>query len=148
MGYEPEMVLSGRKINDTLHIWITNQLIFEMVQRGVQIKNSNVLILGFTFKEDCPDLRNTRVFCLNDSLKKFKINTTIVDPLVNVEESKNLYDINIKNSFELEHNFDAVILAVAHKEFKSITNSQWLKFINQKGILFDLKGIIPRELNQ
>ena len=147
LGYSPQVVLSGRRINDYMSKWVVEQIILIMAKKGILILNSKVLILGFTFKEDCPDIRNTKVFDINNNLKGFGINTKIVDPLANKQEVKKTYDLDINNKIDFSCKYSAVILAVGHTYFKELKTHQWKQLIDDKGFFFDLKYIIPRNLN-
>ena len=147
IGYIPEVVLAGRKINDDMSKWLAAQLILEMTKKNISILNSNILILGFTFKENCPDIRNTKVFDLVKKLQEYKLNIDIVDPWVNPKEANNEYGLTVKKDYPHEKKYDAVVCAVAHKEFIKKNKLEWQKVINQNGLILDLKGIVPRELN-
>ena len=103
--------------------------------------NSKILILGFTFKEDCPDVRNTRVIDIYNELRNFDINIEVYDPLANPEEVRKEYDIQISN-YKPEGQFDAVILAVSHKEFLELDVRSFVK----NGVIYDVKGILPKEI--
>ena len=141
------MVLAGRKINDNMSKWLGEQLILEMTKRKIKIFKSNILILGFTFKENCTDIRNTKVFDLIKILKEYELNIEIVDPWVNPKEASNFYGVNVKQKIPKNIKYDAVICAVAHQNFTKIKKSQWQNFVNQTGFIFDLKGIVPSEVN-
>ncbi len=147
LDYYPEIVLAGRRINNSMGSWIVEQLVLEMAKKKIIIGGANVLVLGFTFKENCPDLRNTRVMCIVDSLKNYGIQPEVIDPLINREEAQELYKINILDNIPANKKYTAVICAVAHNEFKLFSKDQWLEYIQPEGIFFDLKDIIPRELN-
>ena len=147
MGYYPELVLAGRRINDNMSNWIVEQLILEMAKAGKKIKFSKVLILGLAFKANCPDMRNTKVIDLINNLKLFSVNTCICDPWVNDVEAKRKYDINVLKNLPNNKKFDAIICAVEHKQFKNIDSERWRKILNDDGIIFDLKGLMPRDLN-
>ena len=147
LGYSPEIVLAGRKINDDMSKWLAEQIILEMNKKNITTLNANILIMGFTFKENCPDIRNTKVFDLVKILKEYNLNLEIVDPWVNSVEAENVYDLNIKKSIPDDMKYHAVVCAVAHKEFLQIKKSDWGELISQDGIIFDLKGIVPRDLD-
>ena len=147
LGYSPDVVLAGRKINDDMSKWLANQIILEMLKRNILLSNSKILILGFTFKENCPDIRNTKVFDVIKILKKKNINIDITDPYVNRQEVKNVYGLDISNSLHVNCQYDAVVCTVAHKLFIQLDKPTWRNLINEKGFIFDLKGIVPRELN-
>ena len=146
-GYHPEVVLAGRRINDGMGKWVVEQLVLSMAQKTLIIGGAKVLVLGLTFKENCPDLRNTRVIDLISTLNLYGIKTTVVDKWVDPLEAKNKYGIEVIPSIPKDIKFSAVIAAVAHKEFCSLSSSEWKKLIIQKGVLVDLKGIMQRELD-
>ena len=144
-GYTPEIVLSGRRINDNMAKWIAEQVILELSKRK-NIINSKVLIMGYTFKENCPDTRNTKIIDLYNSLLEFGLTIKIIDPWVinsNEQKIENICFIEDLNN----NRFDAVILAVAHDQFMKLETNDWNNLLNKDGIFFDLKGIIPRSLN-
>tara|TARA_A100001388_G_scaffold108689_1_gene79747 strand:- start:1502 stop:2869 length:1368 start_codon:yes stop_codon:yes gene_type:complete len=147
IGYKPEIVLAGRKINDDMSKWLAKQLIFEMTKRNFSLSSSNVLILGFTFKENCPDIRNTKVFDFIKILQEYKLNIEIVDPWVNPIEAENIYGLKVNKSYSKKIKFDAIVCTVAHNEFIKKNKLDWVSIIHKKGIILDLKGIVPRELN-
>ncbi len=147
IGYHPEIVLAGRRINNNMSNWIIENLILEIAKKGINICKARALFLGFTFKENCPDCRNTKIIDLIIELKKYGVKIDIVDPEANVEEVYKQYDINIKNNPSFSKKYDMVIASVAHDEFKKYEISTWKKLVSEKGIFFDIKGIIPRELN-
>tara|TARA_B100000941_G_scaffold277397_1_gene240853 strand:+ start:626 stop:1981 length:1356 start_codon:yes stop_codon:yes gene_type:complete len=145
-GYTPEIVLSGRRINDNMAKWIAEQVILELTKRKKNVINSKVLIMGYTFKENCPDTRNTKIIDLYNSLLEFGLTIKIVDPWVinsNEQKIENICFIENLNN----NRFDAVILAVAHYQFMKLETDDWNNLLNKDGIFFDLKGIIPRSLN-
>ncbi len=147
IGYTPEIVLAGRRINDDMSKWLAEQLILEMTKRNLLLSNSNVLILGFTFKENCPDIRNTKVFDFIKILQEYKLNMEIVDPWVNPIEAENIYGLKVNKTYPKRIKYDAIVCTVAHNEFIKKNKSDWESIINKKGLILDLKGIVPRELN-
>ena len=147
LGYQPEVVLSGRKINEGMAKWIVDQLLIEMCKKDMSIKTSNILILGFTFKENCPDTRNTKVQEIVHILLSHNIKVDVVDPLVNKSLIKENYDFDVLNWVIKDKKYSVVISAVAHKEFLEMSLSDWCSLIKDNGIFFDLKGLIPRDLN-
>ena len=147
LGYQPEVVLSGRKINDGMAKWIVDQLLIEMCKKDISIKTSNILILGFTFKENCPDTRNTKVQEIVNILISHNIKVDVVDPLVTKSLIKKNYDFDVLNRVIKDKKYSVVISAVAHKEFLEMSLSDWSSLIKDNGIFFDLKGVIPRDLN-
>ncbi|MBO8230561.1 Vi polysaccharide biosynthesis protein VipA/TviB [Prochlorococcus marinus str. MU1404] len=147
LGYLPEVVLAGRKINDGMSKWIAEQIILEMSKKNISISSSKVLILGFSFKENCPDIRNTKVFDLINFLKVYNLDFEVVDPWVNKKEAEKVCGISIQNKFHKNKKYDVVISCVAHQQFLDISLNEWRNLIKDNGILFDLKGFIPRKLN-
>jgi len=147
IGYTPEIVLAGRRINDDMSKWLAEQIILEMTKRNFLLSSSNVLILGFTFKENCPDIRNTKVFDFIKILEEYKLNIEIVDPWVNPLEAENVYGVKVHKNFSKKIKYDVIVCTVAHKEFIEKNKLDWKNIINKNGIIYDLKGIVPRELN-
>ena len=147
LGYLPEVVLAGRRINDGMPMWISQQLVLAIAKSGLPIVNSRVLILGFTFKENCCDIRNTKVFDLVNGLRLYGMNVDIVDPWVDSFEANSVYQLDILPTPPEGIVYDAVILAVAHHQFSSFPTDYWSSLLKSEAILFDLKGIVPRGLN-
>ena len=140
VGYKPEIILSGRKLNDSMSLYVANQILDLMVKNNIKIKNSNLLVLGITFKENCPDIRNTKVADLIIYLKDFGINVNVFDPHADPIEVKNEYNI-ISNNEIPKNKFDAIVLAVTHNEFLSLD----LKTLQKKeSIIYDVKGILGK----
>lgn len=139
-GYNPEIILAGRRTNDGMGDYIANQVIKLMLKKGIQVLESKILILGFTFKENCPDVRNTKVFDIVKSLREYNLNITIYDPWANPNVAKHEYDVDIVNTMPAEK-FDTIILAVAHNEFVNIDLDQ---IVNEKNIIYDVKGVLPK----
>jgi len=142
IGYNPEIILAGRRINDEMGAYVTNCVIKLMIKRGIQIKGSNILVLGLSFKENCPDLRNTRVIDIVAELHDYEVNVDIHDPWVNAEEAKEEYGIQLTNTPQNNH-YDAVILAVAHQEFESMGSKKIRAFCKPDAVLFDVKNTLP-----
>ena len=146
LGYYPQVVLAGRRINDGMGRWAVEQLVLSMAQKGMVINQSNILILGLSFKENCPDLRNTRVVDLLNAVRCYGMKPIIVDPLVDPEEAAQEYNLQVLSHIPTVHTYHVVVLAVAHDEFRSISLDYWRKLIAPNGIFLDLKGLLPREL--
>ena len=146
LGYSPEIVLAGRRINDGMAKWVVEQIILQMLRKKIKIINSKILILGFTFKEDCPDIRNTKVIDIIKNLMKYQSIIEVVDPIANSKETKKGYNINLIDEIPKKVKYDVILCAVAHKQFKGIKKKEWSNLLKDNGIIFDLKGIIPREL--
>jgi len=139
-GYHPEMILAGRRINDNMGIEIANRMVKRMIHQGVVINAATVLILGVTFKEDCPDIRNTRVADVIHELRDYGCKTTVFDPWADKEEVADEYEISILTNWEeITETYHAILVAVAHKGFKDRNLKPYLK---TNGIIFDVKGII------
>ena len=147
LGYSPEVVLAGRKINDGMAQWVVDQLILEMCRKDISIKSSNILILGFSFKENCPDIRNTKVFDIVKILDEYNVEVDIVDPWVDKASVREKYNLNISENLIKGKKYSVVITSVAHKQFLSMSSNEWKNLIKENGILYDLKGLIPRELD-
>jgi len=143
IGYNPEIILAGRRLNDNMGIYVANQVIKLMIKKGHKIEGSKVLVLGITFKENCPDIRNSRVIDVIKELQEFGCNVDVYDPWADATEVKKEYNIELieNESLKLEH-YDAVILAVAHKEFKQL-NSQ-LSTTNSQSVKFDIKSVLDQ----
>ncbi len=147
-GYLPEVVLAGRRINDNMASWIIEQLSMSMAQNSFIISKSKLLILGFTFKEDCKDIRNTQVINLYKKAKEYSMQIYILDPICDRNQVKDIYGINVFNSFEELNGikFEAVIAAVAHKKFQDLQPSFWKSLVTKEGIIYDLKNIVPKDI--
>ena len=146
LGYYPQVVLAGRRINDGMGKWIVDQLIKEMARKKLIIGGAEILILGLTFKENCPDLRNTRVIDIIKSLESYGIKTVIVDPWADTKQAKNLYDLEVIKEIPKKGNYSAAIVAVSHHQFYDINPSNWSDLLILDGILYDLKGVISRDI--
>ena len=147
IGYEPAIVLAGRKINDDRAEWIAAQIVNEIDKRSIHRKGLKMLILGYTFKPNCPDIRNTKVQDLSDILFKKGFDITIVDPWINIEEVKSLEKIKIVSNLPQNKKFNVVISAVNHYQFSSLTSNDFERYLEEDNVLFDLNGMIPRDLN-
>ena len=144
IGYKPEVVLAGRKINDSMGKRVANKTL-KLLQKKIEIsEKTKILILGFTFKENCPDIRNTRVIDIYNSLKKRNIKVDIYDPEAKIAEVKKLYDINLVKDEEKLKNYDAVIIAVAHDKFKKMTIEKINEFCKTNRVIFDVKSIFEK----
>ena len=139
VGYNPEIILAGRRLNDSMGQYVASQVIKLMVKNNIQINEANVLILGITFKENCPDVRNTKVIDIIENLKEFGINITIYDPWANIEEVKREYSVDTTNKIP-DGKFDSIVLAVSHQEFLNIDLNQMK---NDKTVIYDVKGFLP-----
>jgi UDP-N-acetyl-D-glucosamine/UDP-N-acetyl-D-galactosamine dehydrogenase len=143
IGYHPQVILAGRRINDNMGGYIVGQLIKQMIKRRIQIENANVLVMGFAFKENCPDLRNTRVIDSINKLKDYNINVDVYDPWVSPESAQHEYGITPIRE-PAPGMYDAIILAVAHQQFREIGAAGLRRFGKEKHVLFDLKYVLPK----
>ena len=141
-GYNPEIILAGRRMNDSMGAYVADQTIKLMLKKGIQVLNSNILILGFTFKENCPDCRNTKVADIVKALNEYNLNIDIYDPWASPTIAKHEYDIDITNEIPTGK-YDAIILAVSHKEFAELDVKA---FGNEKHVIFDVKGFLDKEM--
>ena len=143
VGYKPDLILAARQINNSMSKYIADQTIKEMIKAGQVIKNSNILVLGVTFKEDCPDMRNTKVIDIIEELKDFDANVDIYDPWVDHEEEKGWYKHGIiDNPLKNNKKYDAIIVAVGHKQFKSYKSDEYSRLSNKNTVVIDVKNIV------
>ena len=142
--FEPEIILSGRKINDNMPSHICNQLLNHMKLKNIKIKDSKILIMGLTFKENCNDLRNTQVINIYKLLINKKAKVDIYDPLVDPKDTKDLYEIEINKKL-IKENYDAILITVAHDKFKEIGIKKIKEYGNDKCIIYDLKYLFAKE---
>ena len=146
LGYHSQIILSGRRINDDMGKYCAENLVKKLIQADMPVKNAKIAILGFTFKENCPDTRNTRIIDIYNELKEYGITAVIADPAADAGEAKWLYGIEFADMNEIR-DMDAVILAVAHDEFKSLDVAKIDSFYRPeaKKVLLDLKGILDKK---
>lgn len=140
-GYNPEIILAGRRMNDGMGAYVADQVIKHMLRKGIQVLGSKILVLGFTFKENCPDVRNTKVVDIVRALSEYDLHITIYDPWANPAIAKHEYGVDVTNQLPAEGNYDTAILAVAHREFAGIDLKPLLK---DNHVVFDVKGFLPR----
>ena len=142
LGYHPQVILSGRRVNDNMGMFVANKVVKLMINKGHKIKGARALILGITFKEDCPDIRNSRVIDIYTELAQFGLEIDVYDPHANVVEVKKEYHIDLVN--HINNQYDAIILAVSHKEFLEL---DFRKIKNgHNTVVFDTKACLDREL--
>lgn len=142
-GVLPRVMFSARRLNDGMGDYVANQTVKCMNKKGVVVKDSKILILGITFKENCPDIRNTKVVDIYHTLYEYTSNITIYDPWADKNKVMSEYGIEVVNEICREKRYDAVILAVAHDEFK---NLNVMDLVKEKGVVYDVKGILDREI--
>ena len=142
----PRVMFAARRLNDGMGAYVANQTIKVMNKKGVMVKDAKVLILGVTFKENCPDIRNTKVVDIYSTLKEYTDNITVFDPWANRKRVEKEYGIRLTDVSltQLKGQFDAVILAVAHKEFEPFNKRDFLRD-KVKGVVYDVKGVVKRE---
>ncbi len=145
IGYTPEIILSSRRMNDSMGEYVASRLIKLMLKKRIHVQQSNILIMGLTFKENCPDIRNTRVVDIVDELRTYEADIHIYDPWVNPDEVKTEYGIQIMTTLE-ENKFDAIVLAVAHDHFKKMDIRQIRALGKSNSVIYDLKYLFPAEL--
>jgi len=141
VGYHPEIILAGRRLNDSMGKHVATEVVKLMMRRDLKVIDSKVLILGFTFKEDCPDVRNTRVIDIYQELKNFEIQVDVYDPWANPDEVMHEYGITVVNELP-KTQYSGAILAVAHKEFANLD----IRSIVGNGVVFDVKGVLNKEM--
>ena len=137
-GYHPEIILAGRRLNDSMGEYVASQIVKLMIKKGISVNGAELLMLGITFKENCPDVRNTKIVDVIKALKDYGITVTIFDPLANPEEVNREYRLKTINSIP-EQKFDALVLGVAHSEFLQIELSNLQK---EKSLIYDVKGVL------
>lgn len=142
LGYHPEVILSGRRVNDNMGMFVANKVVKLLIKKGNSIKGSKALILGFTFKENCPDIRNSRVIDIYNELTQFGINVAVYDPYADQAQVVRDYGITLLSS--LEDTFDSIILAVSHKEFLSLDFSKLKN--GEQAVIFDTKAFLDRNI--
>lgn len=144
LGYHSQIILSGRRINDDMGRYIAENVIKNLIKADIPVKNAKVGMLGFTFKENCPDTRNTKIIDIAKELREYGIIPIISDPVADAEEAKRLYDIEFADIDKFTE-LDALILAVAHNTFKNISQNTFNEMFKGKKVLIDVKGILNRQ---
>ena len=137
-GYNPEIILAGRRMNDGMGEYVADEVVKLMLKKGIQVLNSDILILGFTFKENCPDVRNTKVVDIYRALKEYNSSITVYDPWANPDVAKKEYGVNIVKELPKEK-ADAIVLAIAHDKLKTLDITSLAK---EKSVIFDVKGML------
>ncbi|WP_288982519.1 nucleotide sugar dehydrogenase [uncultured Flavobacterium sp.] len=138
-GYHPEIILAGRRLNDSMGEYVASQVVKLMIKKGIAINGANLLLLGITFKENCPDVRNTKIVDVVKALEDYGIKVTIYDPWANPSEVLHEYNITCHSELVSASKYDAVVLGVAHKEFFDLNLTPLL---NQNGVVYDVKGVL------
>jgi len=143
MGYHPEIILAGRRLNDGMGGYVAKEIVKLMIKNDITVKGSNILLLGITFKENCPDVRNTRVTDIVHELESYDTRLTIYDPWAKPADVAHEYGITIVNELPVNMQYDSVVLAVSHKEF---LETDWRSHVKPGGIIYDVKGCLDKAM--
>ena len=145
LGYHPEIILAGRRLNDSMPIYVAHRVVKLMIQKGHKVQGSNVLVLGLTFKENCPDIRNSKVIGIIHELQDYGCNVIVHDPWADAGEVQHEYNLNLspRPNGDSKAKMDAVILAVSHDKFRDI---DYTKFSKANVVIYDLKSVLPKGL--
>ncbi|EHU1490990.1 TPA: Vi polysaccharide biosynthesis UDP-N-acetylglucosamine C-6 dehydrogenase TviB [Acinetobacter baumannii] len=143
IGYHPEIILAGRRLNDSMGSYVVTQLVKGMIKKKIQVEGARVLVLGLSFKENCPDIRNTKVIDIIKELKDYHMDVDVYDPWIDVQEARDEYGLIPVQSLE-KNSYDAIILAVGHSQFKEMTSLTIRTFGKKEHILYDLKYVFSR----
>jgi UDP-N-acetyl-D-glucosamine/UDP-N-acetyl-D-galactosamine dehydrogenase len=138
MGYHPEIILAGRRLNDSMGDYVASQIVKLMIKKGITVNNATILMLGITFKENCPDVRNTKIIDVINALKEYHVSVTVFDPWANPDEVKEEYNLNMVTQVP-NQKFDTIVLGVAHNEFLNLDFDNLRK---QNSVLYDVKGVL------
>lgn len=142
-NYHPELILAGRRINDNMGFYVAAQFLKLLIKKGIDLPNARVLVMGLTFKENCPDLRNTRVVDIIRELQSYGLEVDIYDPWADSEQAKREYGISLIE--ELSHQWDGIIIAVAHQQFYAMGSTGIRSLLKTPGVLYDVKWVLPKE---
>lgn len=143
IGYHPEIILAGRRLNDSMGAYVATQVVKAMLNKKIEVDNARILVMGLTFKENCPDLRNTKIVDILAELKEYNIEVDVYDPWVNPIEAQHEYGINVIDQPQ-DGQYDAIILAVAHEQFKQMSEGQIRRLGRPNHVLYDLKYILNK----
>jgi UDP-N-acetyl-D-galactosamine dehydrogenase len=144
LGYHPQMILAGRRINDNMSLYISAQIIKQMLAESIAPKQSRVLMLGLAFKENCPDVRNTKVVDIVAELASYGAKVDVYDPWVDADEARHEYGLDLVNEPEAGA-YDVVVIAVAHNEFRALGEKGIRAFAKKRSVLYDIKYVLPAE---
>jgi UDP-N-acetyl-D-galactosamine dehydrogenase len=145
LGYHPQMILAGRRINDNMSLYVTSQVIKLMLGKGIQPAGAKALVLGLSFKENCPDVRNTKVVDIVNEMKSYGVDVDVHDPWVDAEQARTEYGIDLVAAPQSKA-YDVVIIAVAHDEFRALGEDGIRGFGKQTSVLYDIKYVLPAAL--
>lgn len=143
VGYNPEIILSGRRMNDGMGKYVASEVIKLMLNKEAKVKNGKALVLGITFKENCPDTRNTKAIDVINELKAYNMDVDVCDPWADKKEVKALFDIDLLRCEDIKNTYDTVVLAVSHKEFLDF---DYAKLTNEQAVIFDVKSFLPKQI--
>jgi len=144
LGYNPEMILAGRRINDNMPIYVVSRIIKQMIRADIPPRGARVLVLGFSFKEDCPDLRNTKVIDIVRELTSYGVNVDVHDPWVSQDEARREYDLQLTDEPQAG-SYDGVVVAVAHREFKALGKDGIRAYCKPKSLVYDIKYLLEKD---
>jgi UDP-N-acetyl-D-glucosamine/UDP-N-acetyl-D-galactosamine dehydrogenase len=144
VGYHPNMILAGRRLNDNMGSYIASTVIKKMVKKGIDTASSRILVMGLTFKENCPDLRNTRVIDIISEFAEYGIAVDVYDPWVQSDEAYREYRISLVKHLQ-DNTYSGIVIAVAHRQFTEMTIGQLRKSCKDKSVIYDVKGLFPRD---
>ncbi len=144
VGYHPEMILAGRRVNDSMGSYVVSQLIKKMINKKIEISASKVLVMGLSFKENCPDIRNTKVVDIIAELQSYEIDVDVIDPWCDLDEAAGHYGLEISREATAGE-YDAILVAVAHDEFREMGTHSIRAYGKKKHILYDLKSVLPKD---
>ncbi len=143
LGYNPQIILSGRRLNDSMGPFVAQETVKKMIHKDIPVKGSKVLVLGITFKENCPDIRNSRVIDIINELKTFDLKVDVYDPWALPEEVKHEYDVDLISDVKnLAQDYKAIVFAVAHNEF---INFEYQNYVSNPHVIYDVKGVLPKD---
>ncbi|MFN7019659.1 MAG: nucleotide sugar dehydrogenase, partial [Fimbriimonadales bacterium] len=144
IGYHPEVILAGRRINDGMGTYVAEQVVKLMVRHGINPVGARVLVLGLTFKENCPDLRNTKVVDVIRTLRDYRTQVDVLDPWCSPQEAQHEYGLTLLSE-PAEQSYDAIVLAVAHEQFRCLGSAGIRAWLKPNGVVYDVKHVLPRE---
>ena len=144
MGYHPEVILAGRRINDRMAEYVADETVKLMLKKGLPVLGCKILVLGLSFKENCPDVRNSKVVDIVNRLQTYNTNVDIYDPWVDLEEAKIEYGIDCLPSIPENNKYSAIVLAVSHDEFKRLGVEKIKQFGVMNSVIFDVKGVLEK----
>jgi UDP-N-acetyl-D-galactosamine dehydrogenase len=144
VGYHPEVILAGRRINDSMSTHIANETVKLMLCKGFSVLNSKVLVLGLTFKENCPDVRNTKVVDIVKALQGFKCKVDVYDPWIDVKEVEQEYGLKCLTEIPAKNHYEAIVLAVGHQQFVTLGDKSIKDFGYPGAVLYDVKGVLSK----